>query len=110
MRGKTRCVIVMIAALILWAAPACVLPAGVVTQSDIQAIRDRLDDAAAQKEEAEKRLAAIRGDMAQAEEQVGLIQTQVLLCEQQVAAGRELLSQLDGQIEENQRQIGRAHV
>ena len=31
MRGKTRCVIVMIAAaLILWAAPACVLPAGAV--------------------------------------------------------------------------------
>ena len=50
MRGKTRCVIVMIAAaLILWAGPACVLPAGAVTQSDIQAIRDRLDDAAAQK-------------------------------------------------------------
>ena len=106
MRGKTRCVIVMIAAaLILWAGPACVLPAGAVTQSDIQAIRDRLDDAAAQKEEAEKRLAAIRGDMAQAEEQVGLIQTQVLLCEQQVAAGRELLSRLDGQIEENQRRV-----
>ncbi len=106
MRGKTRCVIVMIAAaLILWAGPACVLPAGAVTQSDIQAIRDRLDDAAAQKEEAEKRLAAIRGDMAQAEEQVGLIRTQVLLCEQQVAAGRELLSQLDGQIEENQRRV-----
>lgn len=81
------------------------LPAGAVTQSDIQAIRDRLADAAAQKKEAEERLAAIRGNMAQAEEQVGLIQTQVLLCEQQVSAGRELLAQLDGQIGENQRRV-----
>lgn len=106
MRGKTRCVIVMVAAaLILSAGPTCVLPAGAVTQSDIQAIRDRLDDAAAQKKEAEDRLTAIRGDMARAEEQVGLIQTQVLLCEQQVAAGRELLAQLDGRIEENQRRV-----
>lgn len=106
MRGKTRCVIVMVAAaLILSAGPTCVLPAGAVTQSDIQAIRDRLDDAAAQKKEAEDRLTAIRGDMARAEEQVGLIQTQVILCEQQVAAGRELLAQLDGRIEENQRRV-----
>ncbi len=81
------------------------LPAGAVTQSDIQAIRDRLDAAVAQKEEAEERLAAIQGDMAQAEEQAGLIQTQVLLCEQQVNAGRELLAQLDGRIEENQRRV-----
>lgn len=81
------------------------LPAGAVTQSDIQAIRDRLDAAVAQKEEAEERLAAIQGDLAQAEEQAGLIQTQVLLCEQQVNAGRELLAQLDGRIEENQRRV-----
>lgn len=106
MRGKTRCMIVMIvAALILSAVPACVLPAGAVTQSDIQAIRDRLDAAVAQKEEAEERLAAIQGDMAQAEEQAGLIQTQVLLCEQQVNAGRELLARLDGRIGENQRRV-----
>lgn len=81
------------------------LPAGAVTQSDIQAIRDRLDAAVAQKEEAEERLAAIQGDLAQAEEQAGLIQTQVLLCEQQVNAGRELLARLDGRIEENQRRV-----
>lgn len=81
------------------------LPAGAVTQSDIQAIRERLDAAVAQKEEAEERLAAIQGDLAQAEEQAGLIQTQVLLCEQQVNAGRELLARLDGRIEENQRRV-----
>lgn len=106
MKGKPRCVAVMlVAALILSAVPVCVLPAGAVTQSDIQAIRDRLDDAGAQKKEAEERLAAIRGDMAQAEEQAELIQAQVLLCEEQVNAGRELLARLNGQIEENQRQV-----
>lgn len=93
------------ALLFLTAATALTLPAGAVTQGDIQAIRDRLDDAAGRKAEIEERLAAIRGDMAQAEEQASLIQAQVLLCEQQVSAGRELLAQLDGQIGENQRQV-----
>ena len=93
------------ALLFLTAANALTLPAGAVTQGDIQAIRDRLDDAAGQKAEIEERLAAIRGDMARAEEQASLIQAQVLLCEQQVSAGRELLAQIDGQIGENQRQV-----
>ena len=93
------------ALLFLTAATALTLPAGAVTQGDIQAIRDRLDDAAGRKAEIEERLAAIRGDMAQAEEQASLIQAQVLLCEQQVSAGRELLAQIDGQIGENQRQV-----
>lgn len=93
------------ALLFLTAATALTLPAGAVTQGDIQAIRDRLDDAAGQKAEIEERLAAIRGNMAQAEEQASLIQAQVLLCEQQVSAGRELLAQIDGQIGENQRQV-----
>ena len=93
------------ALLFLTAATALTLPAGAVTQGDIQAIRDRLDDAAGQKAEIEERLAAIRGNMAQAEEQASLIQAQGLLCEQQVSAGRELLAQLDGQIGENQRQV-----
>lgn len=102
MKLKKRMLSVFMAVVLLVTA---VMSAGAVTQSDIQAIRDRLDDAAAQKKEAEERLAAIRGDMAQAEEQAGLIQTQVLLCEQQVSAGRELLAQLDGQIGENQRRV-----
>ena len=106
MKGKTRRVIAfMMAALILWAAPAWVLPAGAVTQSDIQGLKDRLGSIADQKQEAEAQLAAIRGDMARAEEQAALVQAQVLLCEERVAAGRELLAQLDGQIEENRWQV-----
>lgn len=102
MKLRKRMLAAFLAAALLVTA---VLSAGAVTQSDIQAIRDRLDDAAAQKGEVEERLAAIRGDMARAEEQAGLLQTQVLLCERQVAAGRELLARLDGQIEENQRRV-----
>lgn len=102
MKLRKRTISVLAAMALLF---SVVLPAGAVTQGDIQAIRDRMEGAAAQKQEAEERLAAIRGDMAQAEEQVGLIQTQVLLCEEQVSAGRELLARLDGQIEENQRQV-----
>lgn len=104
MKGKTRRVIVMLAAaLMLSAAPALTTPAGAVTQEDIQTIRERLDGAAAQKREAEERLAAIRGDLSRAQEQAQLVQTQVLLCEERVNAGRELLSRMNGQIEENQR-------
>ena len=104
MKGKTRCVIVMLAAaLMLSAAPALTTPAGAVTQEDIQTIRERLGAAAAQKREAEERLAAIRGDLSRAQEQAQLVQTQVLLCEERVNAGRELLSRMNGQIEENQR-------
>ncbi len=91
--------------LFLAAAPALVAPAGAVTQGDIQAIRDRLAGAAAQKKDVEERLAAIRGDLSRAEEQAALVQTQVLLCEEQVAAGRELLAQTDARIAENQRQV-----
>ena len=104
-RNSARAGYLAAALLFLPAATSRALPGGAVTQGDIQAIRDRLDDAAGQKAEIEERLAAIRGNMAQAEEQASLIQAQVLLCEQQVSAGRELLAQIDGQIAENQRQV-----
>lgn len=106
MRGNIRCVIVMIVvALIFPVVPACVLPAGAVTQSDIQAIKNQLNSVTARKEEAEEQLAAIRGDLSRAQEQVELVQEQVLLAEQQVSAGRELLAQYDARIEEKQQEI-----
>lgn len=103
---KRRMAAFLAAVLFVAGLPALNLPArAAVTQGEIQDIRDRLEDAAAQKKEVEERLADLRGNMARAEEQARLIQAQVLLCEQQVAAGRELLARLDGQIGENQRQV-----
>ena len=88
------------------AVPALAAPAGAaVTQGDIQAIKDQLDDVAARKRETEERLAGLRGDLSRAREQVELIQEQVLLTEQQVSAGRELLAQYDRQIADNQREV-----
>lgn len=102
MKLRKRMLSVFVAAALLVTA---VLPAGTVTQNDIQAIKNQLSSVTARKEEAEAQLAAIRGDLSRAQEQVELVQGQVLLTEQQVSAGRELLAQYDAQIEEKQQEI-----
>lgn len=102
MKLRKRILSAFVAAALLFTA---VLPAGAVTQSDIQAIKNQLSSVAARKEEAEAQLAAIRGDLSRAQEQVELVQEQVLLAEQQVSAGRELLARYDAQIEEKQQEI-----
>ncbi len=102
MKLRKRMLSVFVAAALLGTA---VLPAGAVTQNDIQAIKNQLSSVTARKEEAEAQLAAIRGDLSRAQEQVELVQGQVLLTEQQVSAGRELLAQYDAQIEEKQQEI-----
>lgn len=94
------------AALLFTSAPVLTAPAGAaVTQGDIQAIKDQLSDVAARKREAEERLAGLRGDLSRAQERVELVQEQVLLTEQQVSAGRELLAQFDAQIEGKRQEI-----
>lgn len=94
------------AALLFTSVPVLTAPAGAaVTQGDIQAIKDQLSDVAARKREAEERLAGLRGDLSRAQERVELVQEQVLLTEQQVSAGRELLAQFDAQIEEKRQEI-----
>ena len=102
MKLRKRMLSVLVAAALLVTA---VMPAGAVTQNDIQAIKNQLSSVTARKEETEERLAAIRGDLSRAQEQVELVQEQVLLTEQQVSAGRELLDQYDRQIEEKQKEI-----
>lgn len=102
MKLRKRMISAFLAAALLFAA---VMPAGAVTQDDIQNIKDRLSGVSDRKKEAEEQLAAIRGDLSRAQEQVELAQEQVLLTEQQVGAGRELLAQFDAQIEEKQREI-----
>ncbi len=102
MKLRKRMLSVFVAAALLVTA---VLPAGAVTQNDIQAIKNQLSSVTTRKEEAEAQLAAIRGDLSRTQEQVELVQGQVLLTEQQVSAGRELLAQYDAQIEEKQQEI-----
>lgn len=102
MKTRKRMISLLVAAALLFTA---VLPAGAVTQSDIQAIKNQLSSVTARKKEAEEQLAAIRGDLSRAQEQVELVQEQVLLTEQQVSAGREILARYDAQIQEKQREI-----
>lgn len=102
MKLRKKMLSVLLAAALLLTA---VLPVGAVTQDDIQAIKNQLNSVTARKEEAEAQLAAIRGDLSRAQEQVELVQEQVLLTEQQVSAGREILARYDAQIEEKQKEI-----
>ena len=102
MKLRKKMLSVLLAAALLLTA---VLPVGAVTQDDIQAIKNQLNSVTARKEEAEAQLAAIRGDLSRAQEQVELVQEQVLLTEQQVSAGREMLARYDAQIEEKQKEI-----
>lgn len=94
------------ALVVLSTAHALTMPAGAaVTQGDIQAIKNQLSDVTARKQEAQEQLEAVRGDLSRAQEQAELIQEQVLLTEQQVSAGREILARYNAQIEEKQREI-----
>ena len=102
MKKYKRMLSALLAAALLLTA---VLPAGAVTQDDIQSIKDRLGGVTARKQEVEAELASIRGDLGRAQEQVELAQEQVLLCEQQVGAGRELLARYDQELEDNQREV-----
>ena len=102
-----RMVSFFVAALLLWVAmptSTAYAQAG-VTQGDIQGIKDELADIQAQKKAAEERLAAIRSDLSTAKEQVELIQNQVVLTEQEINVGQEILDGYDVRIAEQTRNI-----
>ena len=101
-----RMVSFFVAALLLWVAmPTSTdnAPAG-VTQRVIHGIEDEKADIQAQNM-AEERLAAIRSDLSTAKEQVELIQNQVVLTEQEINVGQEILDGYDVRIAEQTRNI-----
>ena len=97
-----RIIVIIVAAALLLSVMVPVLgviaQASSATQGQIQGFKDELKDIQAQKKEAEERLAAIRSDLSKAKEQAELIQTQVLLCEQEINASQAMLDQYDAQI------------
>lgn len=97
-----RIIVIIVAAALLLSVLVPVLgviaQASSATQGQIQGFKDELKDIQTQKKEAEERLAAIRSDLSRAKEQAELIQTQVLLCEQEINASQAMLDQYDAQI------------
>lgn len=105
-KGIRRLAACMLAAVLLLAAlPVQPTYAQTVTKSDIQGIKDELEGIQAQKKAAEKKLAAIRGDLSRAREQVELIQGQVVLTEQEINASQAILDGYDAQIADREREI-----
>ncbi len=113
MKKKTQRIIVILvaAALILSVlVPALSMIAGAsgkITQGDIDNIKNELADITAAKKDAQQRLAAIRGDMSKAKEQVELIQGQITLTEHQIYDSQMLLDQYDLSIQDKEEEIAR---
>lgn len=109
MKKRTQQLIVIllaIAMLLTIIVPALsILASADVTKSDIEKIRGELSEVAAQRKEADERLAAIRNDMAKAKEQVELVQEQILLTEQQIGESQALLDAYDAQIAEREAEL-----
>ena len=109
MKKKTQRLIVIllaVAMLLTIIVPALsILASADVTKSDIDKIKGELSEVAAQRKEADAKLAAIRDDMAKAEEQVELVQEQILLTEQQIGESQALLDAYDAQIAEREEEL-----
>lgn len=108
MKKRTqRIIVIIVAAALLLSVllPALSMIAGAITQDDINGIKNELSDITAQKKDVQKELAAIRGDLSKAEEQVELLQAQIILTEQQINASQRLLDQYDLEIQDKEEEI-----
>lgn len=109
MKKRTqRIIVILVAAAMILSVliPALSVMAGAtVTKDDIANIKGELADITAQKNEAQKRLNAIRGDLSKAKEQVELIQGQIVRTEAQILASQRLLDQYDLEIQDKEEDI-----
>ncbi len=109
MKKKTQRIVVVVLALALLVTvlvPALsILTSATVTQDDIDELESQLDDITQQKEQVQAQLEEIEGDLDQAKEAVALIQSNLLLTEQQISASQLLLDEYDAQITEKENEI-----
>ena len=109
MKKKTQRILVVVLALALLVTvlvPALsVLTSATVTQDDIDRLEDELSDITHQKEQVQAELEEIEGDLNQAKQAVALIQSNLLLTEQQITASQLLLDEYDAQIAEKEGEI-----
>ena len=78
---------------------------GKITQNDINDMKDELADIAAEKKKINAQLAATRGDLSRAKETIQLIQSQIIMTEQQITTSQRLLDQYDLAIQDKEEEI-----
>lgn len=103
-----KIIVIVVAAALLLTALVPVLSVfaqATVTQSDIQNIKNELNDIKAQKKDADDKLAAIRNDLSKAKEQMQLIEDQVVMTESMISASQLLLDQYDADIAQKEQEI-----
>lgn len=108
MKKKTqRLIVILLAAALLLGVllPVLSVLAGAITQDDIDGIKDELSGITALKNQAQRELNAIRGDMSRAEDQIDLVLAQISLTEQEIAASQRLLDRYDLEIQDKEEEI-----
>lgn len=109
MKKKTQRIIVILLAVALLLSvlfPALTILAGAdVTEDDIASIRGELSEITALRNQVQRELAATRGDLSKAKEQVTWIQAQITLAEQEIDISRRLLEQYDLEIQGKEEEI-----
>ncbi|MBQ3534294.1 MAG: peptidoglycan DD-metalloendopeptidase family protein [Clostridia bacterium] len=76
------------------------LPVFAITKSEVDALKNKVNEAGAQKKDLKNQLSAISGDLSTLEKQIALLDGQIEAQENEIAAQEELLAQLALYIEE----------
>lgn len=109
-KTTTRVIVIILAAALLIGLMLPLLTAlasasGQVTQGDIDEIKEELADITAERKAVQVQLAAARKDLSKAKEAVQLIQSQIILTEQQITTSQRLLDQYDLAIQDKEEEI-----
>lgn len=109
MKKKTQRIIVILLAVALLLTillpTLTMLASADVTEDDIADIKSELSEITALKNQVQKELAAARGDLSKAKEQVTWIQAQISLTEQEISVSQRLLEQYDQAIQAKEDEI-----
>ena len=93
-------VAILLAALMIGSVLLSALPVFAITKSEVDALKNKVNQATSKKKELKNQLSAISGDISALEKQIALLDGQIEAQEDEIAAQEELLAQLGLHIEE----------
>ncbi len=93
-------VALLLALLMIGSVLLSALPVFAITKSEVDALKNKVNEASAQKKELKNQISAIAGDISTLERQISLLDGQIEAQENEIAAQEELLAQLALYIEE----------
>ena len=93
-------VALLLALLMIGSVLLSALPVFAITKSEVDALKNKVNEASAQKKELKNQISAIAGDISTLERQISLLDGQIEAQENEIAAQEDLLAQLALYIEE----------